>query len=139
MSLAARKKVLTIGVVICMLWPAAHFVLARNVGFDPWKFFGWAMYSSPAPEIELSYAEIRNGRPSAFTPSAELAEQLRKFADRRVALGKWASPESLVQRIFEERTDADAIALGIRRWTIDPKSGRRSVIDSQQVYPAGEP
>ncbi len=139
MSLTLRKKALWVGVVLCMLWPAAHFALARNVGFDPWKFFGWAMYSCPAPEVEVSYAEIRDGRPLAFTPTPELAEELRRFADRRAALGNWADPAPLVQRIFQERPDADAIALGIRRWSIDPKSGLRSAIDSQQVYPAGEP
>ena len=67
-----------------VLWPPIHMVLARSVGFSPWRYAGWGMYATPHPEF-LSRVQVvvvpppdATVRPAAVTGDSE-SMRLRHF------------------------------------------------------------
>jgi hypothetical protein len=65
----------------CLVWPPVHAVLARRLGFSPWKLAGWGMYSRQIPSISIV---LPDGELHAVNAPAIPAGLLRDFGACRI-------------------------------------------------------
>ena len=70
--LELKKRLAIIALGIITLWPGLHFGLYQGFGIDPWKLFGWAMYTKPQEVQQLGVFELRDG--PAARPGGRLRE-----------------------------------------------------------------
>ena len=61
MNRATKSSVLTVGLVVVLLWPVAHFFLVERYDVSAWKFGGWAMYSRLGPQAHVKLGVTRDG------------------------------------------------------------------------------
>ena len=47
MNLELKRRLTAFFILAFALWPAVHYGLVLRFDVDPWKLFGWAMYSVP--------------------------------------------------------------------------------------------
>ena len=120
MSLRLKKHAIVGLLLLFAVWPATHYVLAQRYEFDPWRFFGWAMYTVPDTRVEIYAAEVygEKARPIDLASPPALSAA-REFAHRRSILGKWAPPHDLAQGLMQHYPEADGMMIQIRRWVLD--------------------
>ena len=99
------KRRIALGVlVLLVLWPLAHYALARHYHINHWRFAGFAMYTRPSDTPKLSFAGRLGDRP--LTPAdlrAALGEDTQRidaFIEERRLWGTLASPEPLGRLIL---------------------------------------
>lgn len=90
--------------VASTLWPLAHHALAQAFDWNPWKWFGWAMYTTPARRVRAE-AWTPEGRPLnlAGVPPAAAERALaayREWSNRRIELGGSAAPDAFAEALF---------------------------------------
>ena len=119
------KKAIVIGLlVVITLWPAAHHVIVRRYGLNPWKWFGWSMYTVPPKQLQVRPLSGATGRQLPF--NALSAEQQRDlmasynaFGDRHNELGRWVRPDEFARALFDCYPDEDHIDLVVQRFGLD--------------------
>jgi hypothetical protein len=131
-SLEARKRI-AVGLLLAFaVWPGVHFVLAERLDFDPWNFFGWAMYALPNPTYDLRVAVISGDRVRRVELPPPLREQARLYLERRATLGRGVTPEPLARAVLRAEPGIDAVVVGVRKLVLDPESGRVEPRDEVQ-------
>ena len=120
MSLGFKKHAVIAFLILFAVWPATHHVLAQRYQFDPWRFFGWAMYSTPDPNVEIYAAEVygEKAKPIDLANSPALQET-KEFAHRRSILGKWAPPHDLAESLMRHYPESEGMMIQIRRLVLD--------------------
>ena len=119
MTPAFKRRVIAVAVLAVAVWPPLHHGLARHYDFDPWRFFGWAMYSTPNPTVEVGLAQpsARGMQPIPIGP--ELQELLSDYAHRRSIWGDLLPPHGLARSV-REIIGPRPLAIRVRRFRIDP-------------------
>ena len=133
MSLDTKKRIAALTLAACVVWPPVHYALAALYDFDPWNFFGWAMYAVPDSRVDLRVAVIEEARARVVELSPGLREQARAYAERRSALGRLAPPDRLAEAVLAEWPEVDAVVIGIRKLVLDPGTGRVEPRDEVQL------
>jgi hypothetical protein len=132
---AAKRRLLQGLVVVLALWPAVQFTLTRTHDVNPWKLFGWAMYSVPGPRLELRVIGLlADGRATLIPRQAYGGDERReaaRFFNYSAELGDLASSDALAQAVLAARPQLDAVVIGVLRYRIDPQTAR---IVSQARY-----
>lgn len=114
------KRRIVIGMLgLVATWPAAHHALARRYHFDPWKFFGWAMYAAPVPRIEVRFAERIGNESRAIGLTPELRAAAADWAARRALWGEWLAPDDLVRMLSGARGGMHRITIQVRLDVLD--------------------
>ncbi len=131
MSLAAKRRVLVLVLLLCALWPAAHHLLALRYGFDPWRFFGWSMYAVPDPRIEVKVAELSGGQARLIDPPPPAAAG---YAFRRAVFGELLPPDDLAAELLRERPHAEGLVIRVRTFTLDRATARIRAEDRIHRY-----
>ena len=139
MTSTAKKRAVAVLLALIAVWPAVHHVLAQRYLFDPWRFFGWAMYSTPDQRLLVNVAAVEDERARLLDLQPPLLDEARQFAHRRSILGKWVSPYDLAQSVLAERTEADGVLIQIRRWVLDRETATIRPHDTLYRYDRGEP
>lgn len=94
-----KRRILGGLIVAFALWPLCQYALVLRYGVDPWKLFGFAMYSVPGPMKTVRIIEIsRSGHFrvldfQAYTPEEQVL--VDTFRERRSALGRLQSADAL--------------------------------------------
>lgn len=125
----AKRRVVGVGLVLFTLWPLAHRVLVAAWDVDPWKLGGWAMYVRPrfAPGVEvrpLPGPGMPRNRDAAFVFSAEDAELVDAFAQRRLTLGELAPPDDLAAALLDAHPELPGVIVRVRTRELDPETAR---------------
>lgn len=134
MSLRVRSIAAAGLIAVVFFWPFAHHVLAERVGFNPWKGFGWSMYCTPPPEVNLQIGETgpRGARllPLGLAPPAVQAA-VREYRRERELWGAWSSPDTLADTIRAWRPDVQTIVIRVRtlRFRAGEDRWRESTVD----------
>ena len=139
MSVAAKKRVIAVGLIAFALWPLGHRVLVLRYDVSPWRFFGWAMYCQPkfTPEVEIY---VRRGveRVPLIEPS-ELQRSRRDYVRRREMWGGLLAPDDLGREALRAAGDADEVEIIVRRLVIDPATSRLAAREETYTYPTAPP
>ena len=111
--------------VAMALWPAAHYGLTQAYGVNPWKLFGFAMYTVPGPRMELQIIGERGGRgqllPRRSYGLREVDAAARYF-NYRAELGELASAAPLARIFLDGRPELEAVVIGVKQYRIDPST-----------------
>jgi len=123
---------LLVGVAV---WPLLHHGFVRATGANPWRLFGWAMYATPEPVVEVS-VELRRHGSTLGRPLSKRARDLRdRFAARRSSFGRAATGESLGRAILAAEPHADQVEVAIRTWRLDRTTARLRIDEERRVFP----
>jgi hypothetical protein len=122
-----KRRLVQVFILLFALWPLLHFGLVVRYGVDPWKLFGWGMYSVPGAMKSLRLAvESDQGQLVVIDPETYSTREGRaalRFVEYRRALGRLARPDDLLQVFFEERPELQSIVVGLATLELDPDSG----------------
>ena len=130
MTLRVKKRLVGSLLLVLALWPAAHRALAHTYGMNPWKFFGWAMYVTPALPADVGLFKIVDDRlveidPGRLPPGRE--DDLIRFLMWRKYAGSMVRPDRYARAIFEVRPDLDTIAIVMTDRVLNPKTAKVEV------------
>lgn len=122
MSGGARRSVMAGIAALAVLWPAVHLGLVANAGIDAWELFGWAMYSQPEARVQVRVDVERAGELEPLRAMGDLRRQIEKFARSRTTLGRFASPDRLLEAVFASDASIEAVELVLREVELHPES-----------------
>lgn len=123
-----KRELVALFVVIFAVWPLIQFGAVLQYGVDPWKLFGFGMYSVPGPQKGVQIAgQSADGTLTPINPQTfsdrERVAKLEFFEGRR-ALGKLQSPSEWAQVMLAERPEFEAAVLAIVELKLDRRSAR---------------
>lgn len=137
-----RKRSLVLSVVVFFaIWPLVHHAAVRTLDLNPWKWFGWAMYTTPPRMIRLRAVDLM-GRPLRWN---ELSGAQRAAADtayvrfhgRRRELGPWAPPDAYARTLFAVFPEIEGVRIHVEERRVDRGSAAlevHRVSDPPYVY-----
>ena len=118
----AKQWILWSVLALAGLWPFVHRALVPKYELNPWKFGGWAMYTTPTPPVQVALFKIV-GREKFHVPedtlSSDVVSALDDFRKRRHAVGLLARPDAVAEAVFEAPGDLDLLLVLIQRMTLD--------------------
>ena len=140
----ARAKRRTVALLLACfaVWPLAHYALVQHYGLNPWKFFGWAMYTTPRikPRVEV-YALDGGDRVELPLIEKELAAAAAERDRLRLESGVWgrlARPERLAELVAEVLEPSEGVEIVTLRYWLDPGSARLTASRESFFYMSGD-
>jgi len=123
--------VLEVLVVAMAVWPAVHFGLSQAYGINPWKLFGWAMYSVPGPRGGVRLVGLLADGRAVRLDRGGLADDERALLDRYHSywseLGELASASELVEGVLAGRPELESLVVTTIAYRIDRETARVAV------------
>jgi hypothetical protein len=122
-----KRRAVGTFLVLFALWPIAQYELTRRYGTDPWKLFGWAMYSVPGPMKTVRIVAMTEGGNMrrldfrSYSPAEQAA--VDAFRERSRALGHLASSEPLARAMLELNPDFEGVVIATLAMHLDPATG----------------
>ena len=126
MSFRTRKIIAITLLIVVSVWPLAHRGVVHWLDLSPWKFFGWAMYTTPGKRIR-AFPFDGNDRP--LQPGRLPAEQRRAVMDayndfslHRIESGVLIEPDDFARVLFESFPDVESITILVQILQVDRKT-----------------
>jgi hypothetical protein len=120
------------------VWPLFQYAASVYWETNPWKFFGWAMYTVPPPQVQMGMGEIHGGQIDwdrrREVPRPLLEEGFR-FLDRRTAYGRLHAPDELAGMALAAFPETEGVAIRVRSLVLNRESARLVPRDQVYVYP----
>jgi hypothetical protein len=126
---------------VTVLWPLAHRGLVEWLDVNPWKLFGFAMYTTPTPPVQVIV--FRRGE-GGLTPVDERAlpqairAELARFRSERHALGLLRTPDGVARLLLQSLPDEAWIVIAVQRMKLDPATATMTSRREQYVYERGQ-
>jgi hypothetical protein len=118
-----KRRIVKVLLVALAVWPIAHFALVLRFGVDPWKLFGWAMYSVPGAMKTVRVIELSRDGGAREVTRAVQGEAVWRVVSRyrvlRQSLGDLVGAEATAHRILALRPDWEGVALPVLSLTLD--------------------
>lgn len=134
MSTRALERTIALILVAVAAWPIAHRVLVARFEVDPWELFGWGMYATPSPQVQVRLEQLYEGRSLIVRPSDATLKVLNEFAQRRTRLGRFVSLDSTAEEILALEPQMEGVALLVRRWSLDQETARFGYTETRHEY-----
>ena len=122
MSTLAKQRIITLVLGLLILSPGVHHLLAQQVDFDPWEFFGWSMYALPAARVQVRVDVERDCQTLPLRAMGDMRRRVKSFARRRTALGALVSTEPLAREVLAADSTIDAVIIVTREIVLDRES-----------------
>lgn len=133
---AVKRRVVEAIVVWVAVWPAVHFGLSEAYGINPWKLFGFAMYSVPGPRGGVRLVGLLPDGRAVRLDRQQLSDDERALLDRYHSywseLGELASPSRLVDGVLARRPELESLVVDTIRYRID-RGTARVAVDEHRV------
>ena len=137
MSLALRKRVLGIALLVLTVWPVVQIASTELFETSPWKFAAWGMYSlpdsRPGVRIEVEAVGRFEKRPWEEV-GMDLAPLVRRFQFLRDYLGLLVQPDALAEAILERHPEWPAITIVVQDLFLEPETALITSVDRRIVY-----
>ena len=133
-----KRRIVAAGLLLFALWPPVHFALVRRYDVDPWKLFGFAMYSVPGAMRTVRIVGIEADGTlrlldfRAYPP--ELERRVTAWRTRRSGLGRLASGAPLARALLSERPQWDGVVIAVIDLALDRESARLVARVDQQTH-----
>lgn len=132
-----KRRVVGVFLIAFALWPLIHRDLVWRYDVDPWKLFGFAMYSAPGPMKTVRVfpmSQAGRGQMLDFERYAPAEQRaVDRFRQRRRALGRLASMEPLGQRMLELHPDWEGATVAVVTLALDRKTARLQTSVREQI------
>ena len=138
LGMPRKRRIVAIALLCFALWPLAQHGLVRAFGVDPWKLFGWAMYSAPGPMRTVRVVGVLEDGTAlgldyrAYAPADERA--ISHFRHRRNALGSLASSDRLALSLLAGHPEWAGVWIGVLSLSLDADSARLMHDVQQRVH-----
>ena len=120
----ARVRVVAALLLAFAIWPLCHYFVVDAYRLNPWKFFGWAMYTVHIfhPKVEVYSLDGGNRIKLPLTERSlhEAATERDEFAFRRREWGLLEKPDYLAGLVQDVLQPSEGIEVVIKRFVIDP-------------------
>ena len=130
------KRTLAVALLLfAALWPLVHRVLVARYDLNPWKFGGWAMYTTPTPPLLVALFTKQSAGFAVIdesTLSMVAQQQLKSFREERHALGKLRRPDELARTVLRTRPDLSSVVVIVQRMTLDHDTAL--VVPTKDIY-----
>jgi hypothetical protein len=135
LSLETKRRIV-VGIVLAhALWPFVHFAVRTSFEINPWKFFGWAMYSTVPVAVTLELDPIARG-PSEQASERAWSPIVRRVGDvftrKRKLWGTLIAPDALASAALAERPGIAGVSIRVGRIALDPASAH--MVETSRVY-----
>ena len=137
MSTAAKRRIVLALLVVFALWPLAQHALVQRYGLNPWKFFGFAMYTQPRiiPIVDVYVLDEAGRRRPLLQPDEQRV--LDAFRLRREVWGELEAPAELA-RVLRGRVAANAdLEIVVTSPKLDASSARITSDRTSYFYERG--
>ena len=132
-----KRRVVGVFLIAFALWPLIHRGLVWSYDVDPWKLFGFAMYSVPGPMKTVrvfQMSQAGRGRMLDFERYAPAEQRVvDRFRQRRRALGRLASMEPLGQSMLELHPDWEGAMIAVVTLALDRETARLQTSVREQI------
>ena len=138
MTFRRKQRLVHSALWILAVWPLVQYAITVHLDSNPWKFFGWAMYAAPPPQIQMGMADIAGGRVDWERQReipGPIVEEGFRFVDRRTALGRLHAPDRLAEMALAAFPDTEGVAIRVRSLVLHRESARFVPRDQVYVYP----
>ena len=125
-----KRRVVGAAVVAFALWPAVQYGLTQSHFLNPWRLYGWAMYSSPNLPASVLLVESRDGRAvriDAAQVSDGVLADARRLERRYGALGRFVDPEPFARTVLDEHPDMEGVMVVFMRRFLSRESSEIEV------------
>lgn len=132
-----KKRAVMAVLLLVALWPFAHRILVARYDLNPWKFFGWAMYTTPAPPILLVLLTKQAKDVVPLNQQRLVApakETIVRFLVERHTLGKLRRPDDVAQSVFGVRKDLHWLVVIVQKMALDQETARMISTKDRYVY-----
>jgi len=113
----SRARLLLAALAVLALWPAIQLALVRTWDVNPWKLFGWAMYTQAPPGLDTRVG-LEGDDGTVWLPRHGLAPAPRAaldaYRERRRALGRLASTDALGEAVHARYPEAKRVVVECR-------------------------
>lgn len=143
-----RYGLATLLLLVVCCWPALHIYFSAASESNPWKFYGFAMYTIPGFDFEAHIYDISVPEAPELDPLSEYEhDTLEQWMYAIAAVGPRAEPDAVVRAVFAERPDVMALRIEFYdlfyRTKLDRIGSRvffwevvRTSADTWNVYPS---
>ena len=123
MSFLWKRRLVMMLLISLAVWPLVHRTLVVRYDLNPWRLFGWAMYCTPIPRVDVGFVPERAGRPVELSLPPDLRGEIQGFTRRSEALGQLADPRGLARTALTT-LEIDSLVLTVQRRYLDARSAR---------------
>ncbi len=126
MSLAAKRRLVMVALILLAIWPGAHYAIVQATDMSPWKGFGWAMYTRPSfpGTTRLTALDQESGQLATLNlrdlgPLS--AREFTRFHARWRRLGRLADPTAAARRLLVERPTTRSLTVASTTQQLDER------------------
>jgi hypothetical protein len=142
LTLVGKQRLVAAALALLAVWPLAHAALVARYHIDPWRFFGWAMYSTPKLPVRISIYE-RRGDERVRVAVDDLDPVLRKarqrLVNRRLRWGSLAPVDGFGRQLLAARPEAEVIEIDVHHWYLDRATAHIAARSETFTYRRGDP
>ena len=127
MSFALKKYVVIALLGVSFTWPLVHYGLVQSLQLNPWNWWGWAMYTMPAPRVKARTTSLDTGKD--FNPAQTSREHGRRimqayneFSSRQIEMGGLAEPDAFARVLLEAFPTHSGCRIEVWRVELDPET-----------------
>jgi hypothetical protein len=136
-----RRRILGAILVAAAVWPLFLRAAVRRFDVNPWKFGGFAMYTTPTPPILVALLRAVPGGFRALDPRtlpAPVRAQLDRFQMERHALGTLREPDDVARAVLAAQPELPGLVVMVQRMKLDPATARMTSRRDRYVYDRAE-
>jgi len=127
MKLATKERLVLALLALVAAWIPGHALVVARFDLNPWKWFGWAMYTVPPPVIRcypVAMPEQRMLEPDGLPPATRerVLATTRAFLQARADVGAWIEPDECAEAFFEAFPGVDVLAIQVQRLEVRRES-----------------
>ena len=135
-----KRRAVSALLLLVALWPLVHRGLVARYRIHPWKFGGFAMYTTHRRSLAIA-VDAESGAPvDEQTLSERGRAALAAFREERHSYGRLSVPDRAAEAVLLDRPDLDHLKLVVQLLWLDPETGRIASDHESYVYvrnPAG--
>ena len=124
MMYQAKKRSVIAALVLLTIWPMAHHVIVRTLDLNPWKWFGWSMYTVPPQRVRAfpySLDDHRRLDPSRLPrlEAQRLMQAYNDFSLLRLEFGPRVEPDGFARALLAAFPEVNGVSIYIQRLGVD--------------------
>jgi len=128
MTIETKRRIVIAVLCASFAWPPVHYFVVRSLGLNPWNWWGWAMYTMPAPRVKARTVSLDTGldldpRKTTREHARRIGRAYIDFSSAQMELGALYEPDAFARVLLEAYPNESGVRIDVWRVVLDPKSG----------------
>ncbi len=142
MTYQVKKRSVITALVLLTIWPMAHHVIVRTLDLNPWKWFGWSMYTVPPQRVRAFAFSLDDQRLLDLSrlsrrEAQRLMQAYNDFSLLRLEFGPRVEPDGFARALLAAFPEVNGVSIYIQRLGVDRASAtvvEQSLTDPPYTY-----